>query len=651
MSAIGGVINFSGEPVDPELLKELGQSLEPYGPDGGFDMRRTSVGMVHRAFHTNRESRHETQPLVQPDGLMLAWDGRLDNREELMSLLRDELRNDESDSSIVIQAYKKWSITFLNRLIGDFALSLWDPSLKTLFLARDPVGARLLFYCVSGDRLIWSSRLESLLDLPGQTLEIDDEYMAGYFTNCLTEGVTPCKNIHAVPAGNFLSARNGKISLQRFWSLEPAKEIRYRTDQEYEEHFVQLFSDAVRVRLRVDGPVWSDLSGGLDSSSIVCVADEILKKEAVQAHRLETVSAVFDESPQSDERRFIRFVEEKRGCVGHHFLESEYPMLLDLTSQSLRTIPNSLEMWSEYHQGVRRAMRKQGARVLLCGIGGDELLTAAFDPSPELSDLLVQNRLRNLHQRLQVWSLALKEPYLEVLLEHALVPALPRQWRGWYKRHELEKRLELFEPWFVKRFNLRDRLLGHVDCFGFKAPSARGQSIAFSAVVGVISSGYMLTWDPIEIAYPFTHRPLVEFLQAIPATQWIRPGETRSLMRRALKRYLPPEIAKRKGKGNPAQAILRAATREWPKIRALLEDPIVCARGYVNRNALKSQLEQPDFERNLNALSLIRLSCLELWLHDLETRQSAQVSPGTAAVDVSSSVTNNGRASVAQVYS
>jgi asparagine synthase (glutamine-hydrolysing) len=86
------------------------------------------------------------------------------------------------------------------------------------------------------------------LDLPGQTLEIDDEYMAGYFTNCLTEGVTPCKNIHAVPAGNFLSARNGKISLQRFWSLDPAKEIRYRTDQEYEEHFVQLFSDAVRVR-------------------------------------------------------------------------------------------------------------------------------------------------------------------------------------------------------------------------------------------------------------------------------------------------------------------------------------------------------------------------------------------------------------------
>jgi asparagine synthase (glutamine-hydrolysing) len=649
MSAIGGIINFSGEPVDPELLMELGRSLDPYGPDGGFDVRRISVGMVHRAFHTNRESRRESQPLVQRDGLMLSWDGRLDNRGELISYLRDELNDDPSDSFIVIQAYKKWGTAFFNRLIGDFAFSLWDPNLKTLFLARDPVGARPLFYCTAGEQLIWSSRLESLLLLPGQTLEIEDEYVAGYFTNRLTEGVTPYKNIYAVAAGSFLSARNGEISLQRFWSLDPAKEIRYRTDQEYEEHFVQLFSEAVRARLRVDGPVWSDLSGGLDSSSIVCMADEILKKEAVQAHRLETVSAVFDQSPQSDERKFIRLVEEKRGREGHHFLESEYPMLLDRTSQSLRTIPNSLEMWSEYHKGVRRAMRKQGARVLLCGIGGDELLTAALDPSPELSDLVVQGRPRYLHQRVQVWSLALKQPYLQVLLDHALIPALPRQFRGWYKRHERERRLALFEQWFVKRFNLRDRLLGPVDCFGFKSPSARGQSIAFSSVRGVISSGYLLTWDPIEITYPFTHRPLVEFLQAIPATQWIRPGETRSLMRRALKGHLPPEIAKRKGKGSPAQATIRAAAREWPKMRALLDDSLVCARGYVNRTALKTLLDQPDFERNPNALSLIRISCLELWLRDLERRR-APLRSGTVAIDVSSSITNNERATVAQVY-
>jgi len=215
-----------------------------------------------------------------------------------------------------------------------------------------------------------------------------------------------------------------------------------------------------------------------------------------------------------------------------------------------------------------------------------------------------------------------------------------------YKRREREKRLTLYEPGFVKRFDLRDRLLGPKDTFGFKLPSARSQSIAFASVCGVISSGYLLTWDAIEITYPFTHRPLVEFLQAIPATQWVRPGETRSLMRRALAGYLPPQIAKRKGKGTPSEATLRAVVREWPRLRTLLEDPLVCAAGYVNPKALKTLISQPEFERNLEALSVIRLIYLELWLRDFERRRVKE----TASVNFATDISTNGRARVAQVY-
>jgi len=619
MSAIGGIINFGGGAIDAEVLTQLGHSLAPYGPDGGSNVRLDSAGMVYRAFHTNVESRSERQPLVQ-HGCALAWDGRLDNREELIRLLRDELRADRSDSALVMAAYKKWNTGFLERVIGDFALSLWDSGLQTLFLARDPVGARLLFYQSAGDRFLWSSRLEPLLTWRDATLAVNEEYVAGYLTSRPAPELTPYKDIYAVPAGNVLSVHEEKIRVQRFWSLDPNKEIRYRSDHEYEEHFVHLFAEAVRARLRVDGPVWADLSGGLDSSSIVCVADRILKEEAVQAHRLETVSAVFDHSPSSDERRFIRIVEEKRGQAGHHFPESEYPLLAEPELENPRVIPNPLEAWSEYHKGVRRAMRARGVRVRLCGIGGDELLTASSDPSPELCDLLVQGKFRHLHQRLQVWSLTLKKPYSEVLLNHTVIPSLPGRLRSLYKRSERVKQLALFEPDFVKRFNLYDRLLGRTDTFGFRLPSARGQSIAFSTVSDVISSGYLLAGDPVEITYPFTHRPLVEFLQAIPATQWIRPGETRSLMRRALRGYLPPDIAKRKGKGTPAEATLRAVRREWPRLRMLFNDALVCANGFVNASALKNLIEHADFERNPEALSIIRLSHLELWLRDLERR-------------------------------
>src|SRR5215216_7378871 len=145
MSAIGGIVNFGSGPIDEEILTALGRSLESYGPDGGADLRLDSIGMVYRAFHTNVESRSERQPAVQR-GCVLAWDGRLDNREELITLLRNELGDDHSDSAIVLTAYRKWDGDFLQRIIGDFALSLWDSSSRTFFLARDIVGARLLFY-------------------------------------------------------------------------------------------------------------------------------------------------------------------------------------------------------------------------------------------------------------------------------------------------------------------------------------------------------------------------------------------------------------------------------------------------------------------------------------------------------------------------
>ena len=647
MSAIGGIINFGGEPIDEEVLARVAEGLETHGPDGGAHVCLESVTMIYRAFHTNLESRAEQQPLVQ-DGCILAWDGRLDNRDELIDLLRDELRDDRSDSAIVMAAYSKWRSDSLSRFIGDFALSLWDSRSKTLLLARDPIGTRLLFYQTSVSRLVWSSRLEALLNLPGAKLEVDDEYIAGYVTSRPAPELTPYKNIYAVPPGNVLSVHRGKLSIKRFWSLDPSREIRYRTDREYEEQFLQLFSEGIQARLRVAGPVWADLSGGLDSSSIVCVADRIMERETVQAQRLETISAVFDDSPSSDERKFIRIVEEKRGQTGHHFLESEYPLLAESTFENFRVIPNPLEMWAEYHKGVRRAMRAEGARVRLCGIGGDELLTAASDPSPELCDLLVQGKLPELHQRLEVWSLALKKPYVELLWNHTIVPSLPDRWRSFSRRGERAKRLGLFEPAFVKRCNLHDRLRSRTDVFGFQLPSARGQSIAFSSVVDVISSGYLLAWEPIEITYPFTHRPLVEFLQAIPATQWIRPGETRSLMRRALRDYLPPEISKRKGKGNPAEATLRAVAREWPRLRRLFDDARICAAGYVNPQKLQSLVERVSFERNPENLLLIRLSHLELWLRDLERRTKTLTL--TAPVNLSTHLASSRQTRVAQAY-
>ena len=263
MSALGGIYNFDDAPVDRDMLVNLGRRFGSHGPDGGREIVSNSVGIVYRAFHTTRESRLEKQPFVSSEGHIIAWDGRLDNREELIALLRNDLDADQTDVAIVMAAYLKLGIDFLPLLIGDFALSLWDPNTRTLLLARDPVGPRPLYYHVNDERVIWSSELMPLLDFAGIPLEVNDEYVAGYITRGAEPSLTPYKNIHAVSPGHVAIVRNGQLREQRFWGLDPNHEIRYKTDEEYEEHFYYLFKEAVRYRLRVDGPVWATLSGDL----------------------------------------------------------------------------------------------------------------------------------------------------------------------------------------------------------------------------------------------------------------------------------------------------------------------------------------------------------------------------------------------------
>lgn len=622
MSAIGGIFSFTDRPINEQTLTLLGKALSVRGPDSEREVCTNSVGMTYCAFHTNPESHLEVQPLVSHRRQILAWDGRLDNREELLTLLRSEPGDCHTDVAIVMAAYIKWGVAFLPRLIGDFALSLWDPTMRMLLLARDPVGTRTLFYHVSEERIIWSSELAPLLDLAGIELEPNDTYIAGYFTHGPEPKLTPYKNIYAVPPGNVISISEGQLQQQRFWGLDRNHEIRYKNDGDYEQHFLHLFREAVRCRLRADRPVWSELSGGLDSSSIVCIADQIIKSGEVQIPPLETVSHVYDESLSCDESKFIQYVEEHRGKTGHHLPESTYRVLAPFADEASVVIPNIVHIGADYHLGLCETMRENGARILLTGQGGDQLLCSAPNPTPELADLLFQRKPLQLHRRLQEWSHALKRPYVELLWKNAVLATMPVKIQALFQRGGPCSLPEWIDQNFARRMNLYERMLGGMDIFGFQTPSGRDQSAGFLSVVRLISAGYRRERTDIEISYPYLHRPLVEFLQAIPHEQRIRPGETRSLMRRALRNVLPDEIARRKSKGRPTEAILRAVIREWPRLQLLFENARVSDYGYVNSQKLLLSLSLAR-TGNKNAITLVnRVIALEFWLRSLEGRRS-----------------------------
>lgn len=616
MSTLGGVLNFDGKPVDEQVLITMSNALASNGPDGGGQYAKDAIGMVYRAFCTNKSSRQEQQPLVTDEGQILAWDGRLDNRAELIRLLRDQLSDNKSDAHLVMASYRRWGISFLPKLVGDFALSLWEPRTRTLFLARDHAGPRPLFYHCRGDEFLWTSELRVLLALRGSQLEVDDEFVAGFLSHQITNALTPYKDVHAVLPGHVTTVHQGQVKIERFWGPDPNREIRYHSDGEYEEHFRQLFREAVRCRMRVDGPVWTALSGGLDSSAITCMAYEILKSGDAEASDLKTVSFVYDLSSSSDESAFITSVEERMGVVGLHVRESDWPPLGLFPDRSRISFPDGIDCHFARHKFLFEEMNKTGGRVLLTGHGGDEMLHSGASPTDELRDQIAQWQPLRLHRSLTEWCEFSRKSYLGLLWQEGIVPSLPLKLQLLLDRRGHMRLPPWLNEGFVNRLGLRERRFDKRNVFGFKLPSGHSQSLGYLSVIKMVARASYRSRGCIEVSHPYMDRPLVEFIHAIPLQQKIRAGETRSLMRRALRDLLPPKVLNRKTKRGPDEATLRALAREWPQVQGMFIQSRAEALGYVDGKRLMEAFEHA--RHGQGDTNLFVMISLELWLRSLE---------------------------------
>ncbi len=623
MSAIGGQYNFDGCPVEESILSTIETGLATRAPDGGGRFLAGSIGMVYKAFHTNNESRLESQPFISMNNCVLCWDGRLDNRDELVSILRHHLHGNFTDVSVVMGAYLRWGIDFLTRLIGDFALSVWDPMSRSLILARDIIGPRTLYFHKNSQQIVWSTELSSLLKLAGTPLKLNDDYVAGFLAGLPETDQTPYSQIKAVPPAHAVVITGNRFQLHRFWTIDPTFSVRYKKDQDYEAEFRRLFCEAVKCRLRSNGAAWAELSGGLDSSAIVCMANDIIKSGAGTTKRLETVSRIFDEAAKSDERKYIIPVEKKIGRSGLHLREDDFRLLSPWPKEYSPTLPTYVANLASYYEALYKAMNKAGARLLLSGLGGGEVLLGDGNPFCELADLLQGGRLLRFHCRLQEWRKISGKDYFRFLWRHVITPLLPRRFQGASKR-KMDSILRFYNPEFCKRLDLRDRMFGSGDLFGFQRAGARYQSVSFHYAMKQISAGFWQELCPVEFSYPFTHRPLVEFLLAIPVEQKVRPGETKSILRRALHDLLPPELINRRERRItiwPAAA--KAAVRERANMRRMFKNSRAAELGYLNSEAILAAVDsgKPD-------AYVISLVPFEHWLRSLEKRCGTLASGG-----------------------
>lgn len=547
---------------------------------------------------------------------VLHWDGRLDNRDDLLQRLSDSLNGDTSNEAIARTIYKRWGADGFVHLIGDWSLVIRDRANRTTVLASDFAGVRPLYYHVQAGRVLWSSRLQTLVEETGIT-ELDEQYIAGFLTVGGCANRTPYKGIYSVPPGHAVCVSPDGTRVNRFWSMPIGHTTRYQNERQYEDQLRALFREAVAVRLQTESPVLAELSGGLDSSSIVCMATQLMRAGGVKTSRLETVSFTW---PNSLDEPFIREVESHCGIEGARISTHDVPLLAEATVNG--------PMPAAFHDlltSVAATARQFGARTILTGQNGDLVTGNWIDDSLQVAGPLRRFQFSRACREALAWSKILRLPVYRILW-HAAQAALPASLTpsaiytigdGSYAPKSVETSL-------VSRFSKRTEPASFFsNDWLHAAPERRKYFYLLSMALELRTLQPAEPLQHLDYTHPFAHRPLVEFLMTVPTDVLCRPGEPRRLMRSAFSDLWPVKLRERRSKGSfnsPWQAASRPLARSLLKAKTFYS----VERGFVDQTSLRSRLERLCLGLDCNESQLRQIILLELWLRNRAACESSR---------------------------
>lgn len=627
MSVQAGMWNFDGQPPNPEWLATISRATSKYGRDGETIYSNGAVGLLYRPFHATQESHVERQPHKLAKGDIVLWDGRLDNREEL--LRQFPLTGEKSDVAIVAASYERCGTECFEKLIGDWALSIWIPQQEELILARDYVGTRHLFYHAAAHSFTWCTQLSPLV-MSGDSFNICHEYVAGYLALYPPSDLTPYREIRSVPPGKFIRVRPSGLTTHTYWAFTPVR-THFRSDAEYEERFGELFAQAVRRRLRTDSKILADLSGGLDSSSIVAVADKLHADEPTATSTFDTFSCFDEDEPGDEDLLYIEVMERVRGRRGHHASVRTTGDTFSFEFPEFVATPG-FDGRQEFRTAHQDVLHRFNYRVLLSGQGGDEVNGQALDFRIPIADSLSRFRLRRATQQLMTWSLRSRYPLIQLLMQSSelLLPVFLR----WNVSAHMTEMSGWIDGHFARQHGMSDDLRASASGSWRWLPSARD---AYQTIELLARDMTNRRPSCVDIRYPYLDRTLVEFLTSIPTDQLLRAGSRRSLMRRALSRILPPEIVSRRTKASTGRCVVLTLQKHWTLVENLLRAPLISELGYVRADAFRTVMEHTKNGHFIDLVRTLRTLALECWLrqavkHGVLSISRAELQVRTSAV-------------------
>jgi asparagine synthase (glutamine-hydrolysing) len=554
LSAISGVVLPNGRPVTAQFLENFAAAAARRGFDGTDLWFDGPVGLVRQAHATTPEAVGEQQPFVAESGNVLCFDGRLDNRDELLTLLGNQAGALKSapDGQIALALFEQRGQACLKVLTGDWALAIWQPEARRLFCARAPLGWRPLLWCHIGGIFAFATEPRALVVGLALDRRLNEGAIAEFLSmRFVSQTDTFWQGIERLPQGSALVFEGGQIR-QWHWHDGPFEDHSKLSDIDHIDRFNALFDQALIASTRSNTPVSAQLSGGLDSSSVVCRLTELHLAGKV-AEPFTTYSARFPGEPH-DETKWSASVERHLGITARvttsapYDFESNRQWCAETLQLPLR--PNVFDGPNAMYQIVEAS----GSRVILTGEGGDDWMDGTF---AHLADLAHDHNWRGLLDEVGMhWPDRTLPGRLARTAKHSLLPVFSQKHRRALLLPHLQWDKDVpdwITPAWAKQTGLSDRTAAvkpAVD-FGRYAQTQRYGTYAFAR--------RHVNWDNviakverhgIEFRHPMHDLRLTEFLMGARGAMLRRNGRKKHILREAMQNTLPEDVRNRRDKAH-----------------------------------------------------------------------------------------------------
>lgn len=621
MCGICGIRRFDNSLPDERLLNAMNGVIAHRGPDGPGVHLAPGIGLAMRRLSIVDLATGD-QPIYNEDrSVVVVYNGEIYNHLEVREKLQlaGHVYQTRSDTETVVHAYEEYGVASVEQLRGMFAYAVWDAKTETLFIVRDRLGEKPLYYAELPGELIFASEIKALLQHPGLGPQVDEAALDLYLTlNYVPAPYTMFKGIRKLPAGHRLIVRGRQVCTEPYWDVtiqSPAEPI---DEREAAAELRKQFTVAVEERLMADVPLGAYLSGGVDSTLVVGLMSRAMERP------VDTYSVGFDESASGTDK--FNTDAEFAKLASQAFKTNHRPVVLSKADRIADMIPFIVTQMDEPLANpnalatylVARQARTDGLKVLLTGDGGDELF-AGYERYANDAKVSAYLRLPKAVRQ------AILSPILrwtggspKKLADRADLESPVERYLSWHQIFTTGDKAQLFRRTLpVDSEALQEETIGTF--------MRRGSSDVFQ---DRLMTADLKLWLPeesnmrvdksamaasIETRAPFLSHPVVEFAARLPFDLKLRGGVSKYLLKKAFADMIPPAIANRRKMGfaSPASKWLRGELR--PLAEKMLSAEAIKESGYFQPLYVKSLLETHVNNRGYFLNPLWSLLTFQLW--------------------------------------